>query len=49
MIFEALWLGSILLCAGLYLWSFAASRVPRRGRTAVPDRGAADSTKDEPR
>jgi hypothetical protein len=30
MIFEMLWLGSILLCAGLYLWGYAANVLPRR-------------------
>jgi len=32
MIFEMLWLGSILLCAGLYLWGYAATILPRRRR-----------------
>ena len=34
MIFEMLWLGSILLCAVLYLWGFVLSRprpFPRKG------------------
>ena len=35
MIFEMLWLGSILLCAGLYLWGYAANVLPRRWR--LPD------------
>lgn len=30
MIFEMLWFGSILSCAGLYVWSYAASCLPRK-------------------
>jgi hypothetical protein len=40
MIFEMLWLGSILLCAGLYLWGCAANVLPRRWRLPQAPRAA---------
>lgn len=45
MIFEMLWLGSILLCAGLYLWGYAANLLPRRGRLPHEPRAAAGKEK----
>lgn len=46
MIFEMLWLGSILLCAGLYLWGYAANVLPRRWRLPhAPVDRAADKEK----
>ncbi|MGL4967500.1 MAG: hypothetical protein ACRC67_40155 [Inquilinus sp.] len=41
MIFEMLWLGSILLCAGLYLWGYAETLLPRRWRLPHAPRAAA--------
>ena len=51
MIFEMLWLGSILLYGGLFLWGYAVNRLPRTcrlsgvaiGRAVAPDRGGAVS------
>jgi len=55
-IFEMLWLGSILLYAGLYLWGYVVNRLPQSGRraaatgrTAAPDHNAAMSGKETPR
>jgi len=45
MIFEMLWLGSILLCAGLYLWGYAANLLPRRWRLPHAPRAAAGKEK----
>lgn len=45
MIFEMLWLGSILLCAGLYLWGYAATFLPRRRRLPHAPRTAAGKEK----
>lgn len=45
MIFEMLWLGSILLCAGLYLWGYAANVLPRRWRLPHEPRAAASKEK----
>ena len=44
MIFEMLWLGSILLYAGLYLWGYVVNHLPR-----ARWRGAAMSGKETPR
>jgi hypothetical protein len=57
MIFEMLWLGGILLYAGLFLWGYAVNRLPRTcrlpgvaiGRAVAPNRGDAISTTEAPR
>ncbi|WP_275542408.1 hypothetical protein [Inquilinus limosus] len=40
MIFEMLWFGSILSCAGLYVWSYAASCLSRK--RPRPEAGTGD-------
>jgi len=49
MIFEMLWLGSILLCAGLYLWGYATTLLPRRWRLPHPPVDRAATSKEKAR